>query len=130
MQTTQQIRRNFVEDQHQELSYKHGEIQAWRSSWEEYNEQRDKWESKRRIHCFLKRPGLFLNLGECNDGSPFSAVAQAVNEAKWLVDYEIERELDAKLKNRGYKPEELFYLNSLKIWERVEQKEKLYEKQN
>lgn len=123
-------RRDFVEDQHQELSYKHGEIQAWRSSWEEYNEQKDKWESKRSIHCTLKRPGLFLNLGECNDGSPFSAVAQAVNEAKWLVDYEIERELDAKLKNRGYKPEELFYLNSLKIWERVEQKEKLYEKQN
>jgi hypothetical protein len=60
-----------------------------------------------------------------SDGSKFTAVAQAVNEAKWLVDYHLEKELDTKLLSVGFLREDLFKYNRLRITERLEVKEKL-----
>jgi hypothetical protein len=60
-----------------------------------------------------------------SDGSRFTAVAQAVNEAKWLVDYDLEKELDSMLLLVGFLREDLFKYNRLRITERLEVKEKL-----
>lgn len=60
-----------------------------------------------------------------SDGSRFTAVAQAVNEAKWLVDYDLEKELDNMLLSVGFLREDLFKYNRLRITERLEVKEKL-----
>lgn len=84
--------------------------------------------TKRKFHCQLYRPGSVnqpLNLGEMSDGSKFTAVAQAVNEAKWLVDYHLEKEVDRKLLSVGFLREELFQYNRLRINERLQVKEKL-----
>ena len=84
--------------------------------------------TKREFHCQLYRPGSVnqpLNLGEMSDGSKFTAVAQAVNEAKWLVDYHLEQEVDRKLLSLGFLREELFQYNRLRINERLQVKEKL-----
>lgn len=116
--------RNFKTDQEEHLEYKHGKIKSWRQSWEEFDEKKDKWVTKKQIFCLLIRGGKFLNLGECCDGSPFSAVSQAINEAKWLVDYDIERELDIKLLKTFHR-DDLNKYNSLKIWDRIEKKKQL-----
>lgn len=60
-----------------------------------------------------------------SDGSRFTAVAQAVNEAKWLVDYYLEQKLDRKLLDLGFLREDLFQYNRLRITERLQVKEKL-----
>lgn len=60
-----------------------------------------------------------------SDDSRFTAVAQAVNEAKWLVDYYLEQKLDRKLLDLGFLREDLFQYNRLRITERLEVKEKL-----
>lgn len=60
-----------------------------------------------------------------SDGSKFSAVAQAVNEAKWLVDYEIESKLNSELYKYGFKNEDLFQFNKYRIFERISIKEEI-----
>jgi hypothetical protein len=60
-----------------------------------------------------------------SDGSRFTAVAQAVNEAKWLVDYHLEQEVDRKLLSLGFLREDLFKFNKFRMYERLEMKEKL-----
>ncbi len=60
-----------------------------------------------------------------SDGSRFTAVAQAVNEAKWLVDYYLEKKLDRQLLDLGFLREDLFQYNRLRITERLQVKEKL-----
>ncbi len=60
-----------------------------------------------------------------SDGSKFTAVAQAVNEAKWLVDYHLEKEVDRKLLSLGFLREDLFKYNKFRMYERLEMKENL-----
>jgi hypothetical protein len=60
-----------------------------------------------------------------SDGSRFTAVAQAVNEAKWLVDYQLEQQVDRKLLSLGFLREDLFKFNKFRMYERLEMKEKL-----
>lgn len=60
-----------------------------------------------------------------SDGSRFTAVAQAVNEAKWLVDYYLEQKLDRKLLDLGFLREDLFQYNRLRISERLQVKEEI-----
>jgi len=118
--------RNYTVDQEQYLEYKHGKISAYRESWEEYNEKKQKWEPKKNYISHLSRPKLkFLNLGEMSDGGKFTAVAQAVNEAKSLIDYDVERGLDEDLRLLGHTFESTLHLNKLKVWERLEIKQKM-----
>ena len=59
-------------------------IVAWREKWEEINEKGN-FENKSKIHCHIYRIGSKFQpfkLGECNDGSKFTAVNQAINQAK------------------------------------------------
>lgn len=114
-------------DQKESIVYKSSKISAWRESWEEAD-MKGKVTVKRRIMCTLFRTWKkypSLNLGECNDGAQFSAVSQAINEAKWLVDYDIEKKLESKLFAIGFKREDLFKYNGLKIWDRLKEKEQL-----
>lgn len=60
-----------------------------------------------------------------SDGSRFTAVAQAVNEAKWLVDYYLEKEVDRQLLDLGFLREDLFQYNRLRISERLQVKEEI-----
>ena len=60
-----------------------------------------------------------------SDGSKFTAVAQAVNEAKWLVDYHLELKLDNNSLSLGFLREDLFKFNKFRITERLEMKENL-----
>lgn len=94
--------------------------------WEQYDEKKDKWDKKSIITCYLKR-SKNLNLGECNDGSPFTSVNQAVNVAKGLCNYDEERTIEHKLRSIGYKNEDFFKYNSLKDVERVIIKKELCE---
>ena len=81
--------RNFEKLEEKEELYLGSKILAWRDKWEEYNEEKDKWENKSQVYCHLYRVGSVnqpLNLGECNDGSKFTAVKQAINQAKDFVN--------------------------------------------
>lgn len=116
--------RNYTEEQYTEEVYKHGFIKAWKGLWEEYDDKKDKWNKKSIIVCQLKREN-FLNLGECNDGSPFTSVNQAINVAKGLCNYDDERKLERQLRDLGYKNEDFFKYNSLKDLERIQIKGEL-----
>jgi len=77
-------------EKHEEKLVKHrgSKIHAFKYKWKEENEK-GKEVDKSQIVCLLYRAGSKnqpLNLGEMSDGTPFMAVAQAVNEAKKLVD--------------------------------------------
>lgn len=78
-----------VEDLKEEF-YSESKIVAWRDVYEEYDSKKDKWIEKKDVVCHLFRNGSEnkpLNLGECNDGSRFTSVNQAINQAKQIVDY-------------------------------------------
>jgi|GEM_PF-6215684 len=117
--------RNHSTEQHTEETYKHGFIKAWKELWEEYDDKKDKWNKKSKIVCHLYRKSM-LNLGECNDGSPFTSVNQAVNVAKGLCNYDDEREIEFLLRSVGFKNEDFFKYNILKDLERIDEKKKLY----
>lgn len=119
--------RNFRREQYIEEQYNHGFISAWKDLWEQYDEKKDKWDKKSGITCHLTRDTT-LNLGECNDGSPFTSVNQAVNVAKGLCNYDDERDIEEKLRNAGFKNEDFFKYNSLKDLERIKIKRELYER--
>ncbi len=92
--------------------------------WKELNDK-GKEVTKKEYYCQLYRNDRWLNLGEMSDGSKFTAVAQAVNEAKWLVDYHLELKLDNELLSLGFLREDLFKFNKFRITERLEMKEEL-----
>jgi hypothetical protein len=136
-----------------DLEYKGAKIHAYKLEWQELSDKgKEAYEAKiqenisfntheeflkefgkflvtkREFHCQLYRPGSVnqpLNLGEMSDGSKFTAVAQAVNEAKWLVDYHLEKEVDRKLLSLGFLREDLFKYNKFRMYERLEMKENL-----
>lgn len=118
--------RNHSSEQHIEETYKHGFIKAWKELWEEHDENKDKWNKKSRIVCTLTR-SKFLNLVECNDGSTFTSINQAINVAKGLCNYDDERYIEEKLRSIGFKNEDLFKYNHLKDLDRIKIKQELYE---
>lgn len=84
-----QMVRNFKKEEEKELFYLGDRIVSWKEKWEQYDINREKWEVKQRIVCLLYRVNSKnqpLNLGECNDGSVFTAVNQAINQAKSYID--------------------------------------------
>ena len=115
-----------------DLEYKNCKIHAYKIEWKEINDK-SKEIIKRKYICQLYRNDRWLNLGEMSDGSNFTAVSQSVNEAKWLVDYHLEMELDKKLLNLPneiisrprFLRSDLDKYNGLRITERLEIKEKL-----
>jgi len=120
-----------------DLEYKGSKIHAYKLEWIELN-NKDKEVTKKEYYCHLYRNDRWLNLGEMSDGSKFTAVAQAVNEAKWLVDYHLEMELDRKLLNLPneiisrprFLRSDLDKYNGLRITERLEIKENLLKEVN
>jgi hypothetical protein len=69
-------------------SYSNSKIVAWENHWEEFNEKGN-LVAKKEIICHVYMVGSKwqpLNLGECNDGSKFTAVNQSINQAKTFVD--------------------------------------------
>lgn len=107
--------------------YKGSKVYAFKWEYEVLNDK-GREVTQREIVCNLYRVGSTnqpLNLGEMSDGSKFTAVAQAVNEAKWLVDYYLEKEVDRKLLSLGFLREDLFKYNKFRMYERLEMKEKL-----
>ena len=136
-----------------DLEYKGAKIHAYKREWQELSDKgKEAYEAKiqenisfnthedflkefgkflvtkREFYCQLYRTGSVnqpLNLGQMSDGSKFTAVAQAVNEAKWLVDYHLEQEVDRKLLSVGFLREELFKYNKFRMYERLEMKENL-----
>ena len=84
------MERNLRKEDLKEETYSNSKIVAWRNVYEEYDEKKDKWVEKKDVVCHLYRNGSKnqpLNLGECNDGGRFTAVNQAINQAKGIVDY-------------------------------------------
>lgn len=85
--------RNLKRTKEKIEEYLGSKIVAWVWEYEEYvlNEktQVGKWVEKKEVVCHLYRVGSKwqpLNLGECNDGSKFTAVNQAINQAKEFID--------------------------------------------
>ena len=107
-----------------DLEYKECKIHAYKLEWKELD-NKGREVTKREYYCRLYRNDKWLNLGEMSDGSKFTAVAQAVNEAKWLVDYHLEQKLDSELLSMGFLREDLFKFNKYRITERLEMKEEL-----
>ena len=71
--------RNHIKDSEETLEYKQAKIYAYRYSWEEYDEKKDKWNIKRKFMCHLYREWKkykSLNIGQCDDGALFTAVSQ------------------------------------------------------
>ena len=66
-------------------------IISWKEIFEVYDKDKDKWSKKFKVHCHLYRKnkqGNFdfrLSSGECNDGGRFTAVNQAINQAKEFI---------------------------------------------
>lgn len=121
--------RNFQTEQETEETYKHGFIKAWKETWEEFDEKKEKWNKKSKIICQLYRKNhncKYLNLVGCNDGSTFTSVNQAVNQAKALCNYDDEIKIDNLLYTLGYINEDFFKYNSLKDLQRIEEKIRLY----
>lgn len=113
-----------------DIEYKGAKIHAYKLEDVIINEK-GKQITKKSYHCHLFRRGKFLNLGQMSDGSPFTTVGQAVNEAKWLVDYFIEQKLDNELLYRFkdnfptlYRSD-LDIFNPFKITDRINIKENL-----
>jgi hypothetical protein len=70
-------------------NYLNSTIVSWENHWNEFNDVKQRMESKKEIICHIYRIGSKwqpLNLGECNDGGKFTAVNQAINQAKEFVD--------------------------------------------
>jgi hypothetical protein len=83
------MERNFERVDKKEEVYLGCKILSWRDKWEEYNVVKDKWVNKSQVFCYLYRLGSKyqpINLGECNDGSKFTSVNQAINQAKDYVN--------------------------------------------
>ena len=81
--------RNFREEDLKEEIYLRSKIIAWRKVYEEYDNKKDKWVEKKDVKCYLYRntsKNQPLNLGECNDGSRFTSVNQAINQAKGIIN--------------------------------------------
>ena len=81
----------YVKAEENNIDYNGSKIYAFRWEWEEENDK-GKIVPKKQVICYLYRVDSVnqpLNLGEMSDGSPFTAVAQAINEAKRLIDYYI-----------------------------------------
>jgi len=84
------MERNFRKEDLKEETYSNSKIVAWRIVHEEYDDIKDKWVERKDIVCRLFRNGSKnqpLNLGECNDGGRFTAVNQAINQAKEIVNW-------------------------------------------
>lgn len=104
------------------LEYRGNKIYAFRWEWEEDNEK-GKEITKKEVACHLFRidsPNQPLNLGEMSDGGKFTAVSQAINEGKWLVDYYLEKEFSKLLKYKDMLP-----YKHLRLSERIDAYEKL-----
>ena len=79
--------RNHEKEIKEEI-YLNNKIISWRCMWEEYNIKKDIWENKKgKIVCEIFRKNKhFINLGQCNDGSKFTAINQAINQAKEYIN--------------------------------------------
>jgi len=87
---SQTLTKNHRQEDLKVEQYSNSKIVAWRNLWEEYDYKKDKWVEKKDVSCHLYRntsKNQPLNLGECNDGSKFTSVNQAINQAKELVNY-------------------------------------------
>lgn len=86
------MERNHRRADLKEEYYSDSTIVAWRVVYEEYDAKKDKWIEKKDVFCYLYCPLIKyqpLNLGECNNGSKFTSVNQAINQAKQIVDFVI-----------------------------------------
>lgn len=82
--------RNYRLEDETEVKHSNSKIIAWRSVYEEYDKKNDRWVEKKDFTCHLylnKSKHKVLNLGGCNDGSRFTSVNQAINQAKVFIDY-------------------------------------------
>ena len=83
------MERNLTKEKEKIEMYLGNKIVAWEWHWERFNETKNKWEKKKEVVCHLYRLRSKyqpLNLGECNNGSKFTAVNQSVNQAKDFVN--------------------------------------------
>lgn len=84
------MERNFRKEDLKEETYSNSKIISWRNVYEEYDKNKDKWIERKDVVCHLYRNGSKnkpLNLEECNNGSKFTSVNQAINQAKQIVDF-------------------------------------------
>ena len=83
------MKRDFKKTDEKIELYLDSKIISWVDRWEEYSDRKGIWESKKQVECHLYRLGSKwqpLNLGGCNDGGKFTAVNQAINQAKDFVN--------------------------------------------
>ena len=69
--------------------YLGNKIVAWKRTFEEYNQNKDKFDKKSEYICHIYRTGSKwqpLNLGECNNGDKLTSVNQAINQAKDFIN--------------------------------------------
>lgn len=81
--------RNFRKEDIKEEFYSNSKMIAWRNVYEEFDTIKEKWVEKKEVICHLFMNGCKyqpLNLGECNDGSKFTSVNQAINQAKQIIN--------------------------------------------
>jgi hypothetical protein len=69
--------------------YLNSKIVSYENHFESFNVKKNKLEDKKEIICLVYRLGSKwqpLNLNECNDGSKFTSINQAINQAKEYIN--------------------------------------------
>jgi hypothetical protein len=64
-------------------------ITVRRIDFETFDESKNRWDKRFIVSCVVdrtKQRDKPINLGECNDGSKFTSINQAVNQAKEFLD--------------------------------------------
>ena len=72
------------------LIYLGSKIRAYELFYNEFCFKKNKEIELKQIKCLIKmkwQNNKLLNLGECNDGAKFTAVNQAINQAKEFINY-------------------------------------------
>lgn len=81
--------KNYEKVEEKTEIYLGDKIVSWRDKWEEFDDNKNRWNRKSKVYCHIYRQKSKwkpLNLGECNNGDSFTAVNQAINQAKEYIN--------------------------------------------
>lgn len=73
-----------------EIEYFGSKIHAYKLVYNDFDFKKNKDVEVKQIQCYIYRGwknNQLLNLVECNDGSKFTSVNQAINQAKQYIEF-------------------------------------------
>jgi hypothetical protein len=82
------MERNLEKIDGNDIIYLNNKIIAYKYQWGNYNSEKGRWGILSKINCHIYFNSSLhpFNLGNCNDGSQFMSINQAINQAKYFID--------------------------------------------